>query len=97
VGHFLSLATQFWTGHARRAAWVLTAGLLACLVANVLLALAINLWNKSFFDALQVRDQAALLWCIVFVIVLSVLTYRIGPIHGIPHHFPHGLQDFRTD
>ncbi|MCX7328189.1 MAG: ABC transporter ATP-binding protein/permease, partial [Hyphomicrobiales bacterium] len=44
-----------------------------CLVANVLLALAINLWNKSFFDALQVRDQAALLWCIVFVIMLSVL------------------------
>lgn len=71
--HFLSLATQFWTGHTRRAAWVLTAGLLVCLVANVLLALAINLWNKSFFDALQVRDQAALLWCIVFVIMLSVL------------------------
>jgi vitamin B12/bleomycin/antimicrobial peptide transport system ATP-binding/permease protein len=73
IRHFLFLAARFWTGSTRRIAWLLTTGLVACLVVNMLLALAVNLWNKFFFDALQVRDQTALLWSIGFVIVLGAL------------------------
>jgi putative ATP-binding cassette transporter len=73
IRHFLSLAAQFWTGSTRRVAWLLTVGLIACLVVNMLLALAINLWNKFFFDALQVNNQAALMWSVGIAIVLCVL------------------------
>jgi putative ATP-binding cassette transporter len=42
------------------------------LAANMGLALSINLWNKHFFDALQVRDQNALGWSIVYLAVLGL-------------------------
>lgn len=73
IGHFLSLAAQFWSGSTRRAAWLLSIGLLLCLAANMLMAIAINLWNKFFFDALQVRDQAELMRSIGFIILLGLL------------------------
>ncbi len=73
IRHFLSLAARFWSGPTRQVAWLLTTGFLVCLVANLLLALAINLWNKFFFDALQARDPAALVLSICFVLLLSVL------------------------
>ena len=71
---FLRMALGFWSGASRRKALILSAGLLACLVANLLTGIAVNVWNKYFFDALQNRDDHSLLVSIGLVAVLSVLS-----------------------
>ncbi|MCA3652236.1 MAG: hypothetical protein IOC54_10390 [Methylobacterium sp.] len=72
VRHFLSLALRFWTGPTRRVAWMLAIAFVLGLLANMLLALAINVWNKFFFDALQHRDEAGLLRSIFFMLLISI-------------------------
>jgi len=72
IRYFLKLVLQFWSGTTKKIAWVLGSGFLLSLVVNMLFALAINLWNKFFFDALQHRDQEALIWSIVYMLLLSV-------------------------
>ena len=69
---FLTMALGFWSGATRRKAMILSAGLLACLVANLIAGIAVNVWNKYFFDALQNRDDHALLVSIGLVAVLSI-------------------------
>jgi ABC-type uncharacterized transport system fused permease/ATPase subunit len=54
---FLGLALGFWSGKTRTLAWFLTAGVLFFIVANLGAAVAVNLWNKFFFDALEQRDR----------------------------------------
>jgi putative ATP-binding cassette transporter len=57
----LRLAVPYWTGPGRRAAWQLTAILVAISVAQVFLQLRLNLWSRDFFNAVDVRDGAAVL------------------------------------
>ena len=70
---FLTLVLKFWSGATRRVAWWLTAGFILSLAANMGIALAINIWNKYFFDALQHRDQRALMWSVLFILVISMM------------------------
>ncbi|MCX7900414.1 MAG: ABC transporter ATP-binding protein/permease, partial [Methylocystis sp.] len=53
-------------------------GFLICLIANTLVALSVNRWSKSFFDALQLHDRAALFQCIVQLAVLGALTVCVA-------------------
>lgn len=52
---FRAIALRFWTGEARRRAWMITAVIAVVVVANVGVLYAINRWNKGFFDALDRR------------------------------------------
>jgi vitamin B12/bleomycin/antimicrobial peptide transport system ATP-binding/permease protein len=72
--HFLILASKFWSSPFRRLAWALSFGFLGCLIANMGLALAVNRWSKSFFDALQRHDVEALKWNIAVIMALGVVT-----------------------
>lgn len=45
-------------------AWAQTALVLLCVAAQIAVAVGINNWNRSFFDALEVRDTARL-WGVV--------------------------------
>jgi vitamin B12/bleomycin/antimicrobial peptide transport system ATP-binding/permease protein len=54
--HFLRTAGRFWRGAQRYQAWLLTAGLLAIIVAVVGAAYAMNVWNRAIFDALEQRN-----------------------------------------
>jgi putative ATP-binding cassette transporter len=74
IPRFVRLACGFWRGRSRRTAWALALGFLACLVANTLVALAVNRWSKSFFDALQNRDSDAIIQCIIQLAVLGAVT-----------------------
>ncbi|MCZ8376590.1 MAG: hypothetical protein O9342_14530 [Beijerinckiaceae bacterium] len=69
---FFRLATGFWSGPQSRRAWGLSIGFVLSLAINMAIALAINLWNKFFFDALQNRDEGALLWSIVYMVALAL-------------------------
>src|SRR4051812_45529267 len=72
IARFARLAMQFWSGPTRRIAWLLSLGFVACLLANMLMAVAVNRWNKYFFDALQLKNLDQLQWSIVLVVVLSL-------------------------
>lgn len=69
---FVRLASGFWRGPTSRTAWVLSLGFLACLTANMLVAVGFNQWNKFFFDALQLGDRAALRWSGVLILSLAL-------------------------
>lgn len=71
---FISLAFGFWSGPSRKTAWLLSLGFLACLIANMLVAVGFNQWNKYFFDALQLGDRAALRFSVIFILGLAVCT-----------------------
>ena len=53
---YLRLARRFWTGRDRRTAWGLTIGVVAFVVASLVVQVGINRWNGYFFDALQNKD-----------------------------------------
>ena len=50
---FLQLSLGFWSGQTRTRAWLLTAAIFFFLFANLGTAIAVNRWNKFFFDALE--------------------------------------------
>ncbi len=71
---FIQLSFGFWSGRSRRTAWLLSIGFLACLVANMLMALAVNRWSKQFFDALQARQIDVIIWSIAQLAILAAGT-----------------------
>lgn len=73
IQHFLRLSGGFWGGATARQAWGLSLGFTACLIGNTALALAVNRWNKFFFDGLQQRDNASLYTSIILIVLLSML------------------------
>ena len=72
--HFLVLASKFWSDPFRKIAWALSFGFLGCLIANMILALAVNRWTKNFFDALQRHDVEALKWNVAVIVMLGAAT-----------------------
>jgi putative ATP-binding cassette transporter len=72
--HFLVLASKFWSDPFRKSAWALSFGFLGCLIANMILALAVNRWSKNFFDALQRHDVEALKWNVAVILTLGAAT-----------------------
>ena len=51
-------ASRFWTGKDRRLAWLLTASLLATVTVLILPPpMAMNVWNRSIFAALEARRR----------------------------------------
>jgi putative ATP-binding cassette transporter len=70
--HFTQLAFGFWTGPTRRKANLFALGLLACLLLNLAPAIAVNRWNKFFFDALQNKDPRLILSSIGLMLTLAI-------------------------
>ena len=68
----LQLAAAYWTGPTRRAAWQLTAILVAISVVQVFLQLRLNLWSRDFFNAVDARDAAAVLRNVGVFLALAV-------------------------
>lgn len=53
---FVRLALRFWREDAAKQAWLLTAGVLGLALATLATQIAINRWNRFFFDALDARN-----------------------------------------
>ena len=49
----ISLSRGFWSGPTRKAAWGLTIAAFALALVDIGMQLAINRWNKTFYDALE--------------------------------------------
>ncbi len=56
---FCRFAGGFWTGSTAVRAWGLTAGLGVFLALSTVATVALNHWNRWFFDALERKDVAA--------------------------------------
>jgi putative ATP-binding cassette transporter len=80
---FLKFSRGFWRGPTRRRATLLTLAVLAFLFANVGAALAVNRWNKYFFDALETRDLPAIWFSVGLVFGLAALS--AGSAVGLLH------------
>jgi vitamin B12/bleomycin/antimicrobial peptide transport system ATP-binding/permease protein len=67
---FLRLASGFWRGPSGLRAWILSSTTLLFLAGNILAALALNRWNKFFFDSLEMKNHQALIFGLGLVLVL---------------------------
>lgn len=64
----LGAAFVLTRGRPTRAAWLLTIGLALCLAASTAVTVALNHWNRWFFDALEKKDVTAV-WSAVFSVI----------------------------
>jgi vitamin B12/bleomycin/antimicrobial peptide transport system ATP-binding/permease protein len=81
---FLRLSLGFWSGNTRWQAWLLTFAVLLFLFANLAAALAVNRWNKFFFDALEQRDTNTVVLGIGLVLLLALFSaaFSVGLLHA---------------
>jgi ABC-type uncharacterized transport system fused permease/ATPase subunit len=84
-GHrFLSISKGFWEGRTSRRAWLHTSAVLVFLLLNLGAALAVNRWNKFFFDALEKKDTTDAVFGIGLVLVLALFSAAssVGLLHS---------------
>lgn len=81
---FLRLALGYWAGATRAQAWLITFAISFFLCANLAAAIAVNRWNKFFFDALEQKDAQAIVFGLGLVLVLAVLSAAasVGLMHA---------------
>jgi vitamin B12/bleomycin/antimicrobial peptide transport system ATP-binding/permease protein len=81
---FLRLSLGFWSGPTRVQAWLLTVAILFFLFANLGAALAVNLWNKYFFDALEQKDTQSVFLGLGYILVLALFSaaFSVGGLHS---------------
>jgi putative ATP-binding cassette transporter len=81
---FLRLSRAFWSGETRFLAWLLTSAVLFFLLANLGAALAVNRWNKFFFDALEQRNTGNVLFGVGLILLLALLSAAtsVGLLHA---------------
>src|SRR5262249_40936715 len=69
---FWRTAKGFWSGEARRIAWILTFGLLLVSLAQVFIQYRINVWNREIFDAIEKKDAGIVLTQALIFIPLAL-------------------------
>ncbi len=81
---FRRISSGFWRGPTSRQAWVLTAAVLALVLANVGFALLINRWNKFFFDALEQKNVGSVTLGvgIVLALALGAAAIAVAQVHA---------------
>jgi putative ATP-binding cassette transporter len=74
VAAFGRFAGGFWTGPSARSAWALTLGLATVLLLSTAATVAMNHWNRWFFDGLEKRDVAAVTSSVaVFALIIAAM------------------------
>lgn len=73
VDLMIDFSQVFWSGPNRRKAWLLTSGAFGFELANIGMQLAVNYWNRAFFDALDKRAADAMWSTTVLFPVLALL------------------------
>lgn len=81
------LSKPFWASSTSFRAWLFTLGAFAFTLGDVGMQYLLNRWNKSFYDALELRSavliQSAALWFFVllFAATLTVMAATLCKIH----------------
>ena len=73
VLRFWQTSRRFWTDPHSTVAWALTGSVFAVILINLAAAYAMNVWNRSIFDALEMKDAGAVITlCGVYVVILII-------------------------
>lgn len=72
---FWSISLGFWK---TRRAWVLTGGLVAVVVINIVVQYGLNVWNRKFFDALQNSDTGTAMTQAIIFPFLAIASVLLG-------------------
>jgi putative ATP-binding cassette transporter len=75
---FARLASGWWRGASARNAWLLTIALAALVIGNIGVNVAVNQWNRVFFDALERRDSGTLGLALAAFVGLVAITAAVG-------------------
>ena len=78
VGAFGRFAGGFWRGATTFRAWALTLGLAAFLILSTAATVALNHWNRWFFDSLEARDVGGLTQAVLVFAVIIAFMAAIG-------------------
>jgi vitamin B12/bleomycin/antimicrobial peptide transport system ATP-binding/permease protein len=78
AGTFARLARGFWIGGSWPLAWGLTIGLAALVLLNIGVNVAVNGWQRWFFDALEKKDAATALEALTAFGGLVVIVAGVG-------------------
>jgi putative ATP-binding cassette transporter len=78
VRSFARFAGGFWLGPTRLRAWGLTLGLALCLLASTGATIALNQWNRWFFDGLEQRNVSVLTSAVLLFAVIIAAMAAIG-------------------
>jgi putative ATP-binding cassette transporter len=74
VAAFGRFAGGYWRGPSARGAWALTLGLACFLLLSTGATVAMNHWNRWFFDSLEKRDVSAVTSSVaVFVLIVAAM------------------------
>jgi putative ATP-binding cassette transporter len=80
---FFKVAHRFWSGATKRRAWLLTAGVLTFVVANLVAALGVNRWNRFFFDAIEHKEVGSVFVGVGIIVALALASAAasVGLVH----------------
>ncbi len=73
---FWHTASRFWTDARSHMAWLLSAMLLVIILLNLAASYAMNLWNRSIFDALEKKEAATVLT--LSMVYVAILVISVG-------------------
>lgn len=76
---FLRQALGFWSGPEKTRAWLLSGGVLFFVFYNLAASIALNRWNKYFFDALQGMQLDLVKYSLWLVVALAIIS-AIGSV-----------------
>ena len=83
VRAYWRLAGDYWKGPTAFQAWGLTIVGFVLVVGNIVVQYGINVWNKSFFNALQARDESFAYQAIVLFFILAFLAALVAVLQLI--------------
>ena len=83
VATFFRVARRFWRGETKRRAWLLTGGIGAFTLGNMLAGVSVNQWNRYFFDALERKDGHAVQIGVFIIVGLALFSAAcsVGLVH----------------
>ncbi len=73
---FFALSRGFWTGATSGRAWLLSGLVIGCVIAQIATQVAMNTWNRVFFDALERRDAEGV-WTTIWWLPIIVLAIAL--------------------
>src|SRR6185436_10839930 len=74
VAAFGRFAGGYWQGQTKFGAWLLTLALAACLILSTGATVALNHWNRWFFDSLEARDVDSITRAVlVFAVIIAAM------------------------
>jgi vitamin B12/bleomycin/antimicrobial peptide transport system ATP-binding/permease protein len=83
VRAYWRLAGDYWKGATALQAWGLTIAGFVLVVGNIVVQYGINLWNRSFFNALQNHDVSFAYQAIVLFFILAFLAALVAVLQLI--------------